>query len=175
MNTNNLGLSSTSTRQLERMIDDAAWISYPMHLIVGIIKTFVYTFLAIACFFFAVGIWMFTAKDNRAAEIKDFAANQSIYRVDTATNAVTVKQAGDQQMDETVVRHRVLGCVRQWRVHQEPEVVRSQLARRKVRRVRLGQHSRFAQRRGFEGGTGRERVSRRQSSTLPSCTCRSWK
>jgi hypothetical protein len=26
-NTNNLGLSSTSTRQLERMIDDAAWIT----------------------------------------------------------------------------------------------------------------------------------------------------
>lgn len=110
MNINNLGLSSTSTRQLERMIDDAAWISYPMHLIVGIIKTFVYTFLAIACFFFAVGIWMFTAKDNRAAEIKDFAANQSIYRVDTATNAVTVKQAGDQQMDETVVRTAFSGA-----------------------------------------------------------------
>ena len=33
MNTNNLGLSSTSNTQLERMIDDAAWITYPLHVL----------------------------------------------------------------------------------------------------------------------------------------------
>lgn len=110
MNTNNLGLSTLATGQLEGMIDDAAWLTYPLHLAVGMIKTFVYTLLAIACFFFAVGIWMFTAKDNRAEQIKDFAANQSIYRVDTATNAVTVRQAGEQQMDETVVRTAFSGA-----------------------------------------------------------------
>jgi len=103
MNTNNLGLSTLATGQMERMIDDAAWITYPLHLAVGIIKTLVYTFLAILCFFLAVGIWMFTAKDNRAELIKDFTKDQSIYRVDTATNAVTVKRAGEQAMDETVV------------------------------------------------------------------------
>jgi len=110
MSTNNLGLSTTATRQMERMIDDAAWLTYPLHLAVGIIKTFVYTLLAIACFIFAVCLWMFTTKDNRAAEIKDFAANQSIYRVDTATNAVTLHKAGDQQMDENVVRTAFSGA-----------------------------------------------------------------
>lgn len=104
MANNNLGLSTMATGQLERMIDDAAWLTYPLHLAVGIIKTFVYTVLAILCFVFAVGLWMFTAKDNRAELIKDFAKDQSIYRVDLATNAVTVKRAGEQAMDEAVVR-----------------------------------------------------------------------
>src|SRR5271169_1240780 len=103
MNTNNPGLSTLATGQMGRMIDDAAWLTYPLHLAAGIIKSFVYTVLAILCLIFAVCLWMFTAKDNRAAQIKDFAANQSIYRVDTATNSVTVKQAGEQQMDETVI------------------------------------------------------------------------
>ena len=49
MNTN-LGLSSTSTQQLERMIDDAAWITYPLHMVVGIIKDLVYVlFLILRC------------------------------------------------------------------------------------------------------------------------------
>ena len=51
MNTSNLGLSSTSTRQLERMIDDAAWLTYPLHLAAGILKTFVYGFLFIVAIF----------------------------------------------------------------------------------------------------------------------------
>src|SRR5579863_5030684 len=107
---NTLGLSAVAQGQMERMIDDAAWLTYPIHLAVGVIKTFVYTALAILCFIFAVCLWMFTAKDTRTAEIKDFAANQSVYRVDTATNAVTVKRAGDQQMDETVVRTAFSGA-----------------------------------------------------------------
>lgn len=110
MRTNNLGLSTMATGQLERMIDDAAWITYPLHLAVGIIKTFVYTVLAILCFVFAACLWMFTAKDNRAELIKDFAKDQSIYRVDTATNAVTVKHAGEQAMDETVGRAAFSGA-----------------------------------------------------------------
>src|SRR5271169_403598 len=109
MNTN-LGLSSTTTRQLERMIDDAAWLTYPLHLAVGVIKTFAYTALAILCFIFMMGLWMFTAKDNRAELIKDFAKDQSIHRVDTATNAVTVAKAGEQRMDETVVRTAFSGA-----------------------------------------------------------------
>ena len=110
MNTNNLGLSTMATGQLERMIDDAAWLTYPLHLAVGIIKTFVYAVLAILCFVFAVCLWMFTAKDSRAELIKDFAKDQSIYRVDTATNAVTLHKAGEQRMDENVVRTAFSGA-----------------------------------------------------------------
>ena len=110
MNTNNLGLSTLATGQMERMIDDAAWITYPIHLAVNIIKTFVYTALAILCFIFAVCLWMFTAKDQRAEQIKDFAANQSIYRVDTANNAVTLHQAGDQQMGNDAIRTAFSGA-----------------------------------------------------------------
>ncbi len=103
MNTNNLRLSSTSTGQLERMIDDAAWLTYPLHLVVGVIKTFIYTFLAILCFIFAVCLWMFTAKDQRAEQIKDFAKDQSIYRVDTATNVVSLYKAGAQRMGNDAI------------------------------------------------------------------------
>src|SRR5271157_1318141 len=110
MSTNSLGLSSTSTRQMERMIDDAAWLTYPMHMVVGIIKTFVYTALAILCFIFAVCLWMFTAKDQRAEQIKDFAKDQSIYRVDTATNAVTLHKAGDQRMGDDAIRTAFSGA-----------------------------------------------------------------
>ena len=110
MGTNNLGLSSLATGQLERMIDDAAWITYPLHMVVGIIKTFVYTALAILCFIFIMGLWMFSTKDKRAELIKDFAKDQTIYRVDTATNAVTLHRAGEQEMDETVVRTAFSGA-----------------------------------------------------------------
>lgn len=103
METNNSGLSPLATGQLEQMISDASWLTYPLHVVVGVIKTFVYTALAILCFIFVVGLWMFTAHDERAALIKDLAKDQSIYRVDTATNAVTVQKAGEQQMDETVI------------------------------------------------------------------------
>jgi len=110
MANNNLGLSTMATGQLERMIDDAAWLTYPLHLAVGIIKTFVYTVLAILCFVFAGCLWMFTAKDNRAELIKDFAKDQSVYRVDLANNAVTLQRAGEQAMDETVVRTAFSGA-----------------------------------------------------------------
>jgi uncharacterized membrane protein len=66
MNTNNLGLSTMATGQMNRMIDDAAWLTYPLHLVVGLLKTLVYTALFISfvvlCFF----AWMFTAHDERA-------------------------------------------------------------------------------------------------------------
>jgi hypothetical protein len=60
MNTNNRGLSTMANGQLERMIDDAAWITYPLHLVVGLIKTFVYTFLFIGLLIFMFFLWMFT-------------------------------------------------------------------------------------------------------------------
>lgn len=94
MNTNNLGVSNTSTRQFERMIDDAAWLTYPLHLAAGILKTFVYGFLFIVAIFLYLGIWMGTAHDQRADEIKDFASEQTVYRVDLATNAIAVHKAG---------------------------------------------------------------------------------
>lgn len=94
MNTNDLGLSTTATRQMERMIDDAAWISYPLHLAVGLIKDLVYVLFLISAVILAVGVWMFTAHDTRADLIKNFAAEQTIYRVDLATGKATVAKAG---------------------------------------------------------------------------------
>jgi len=66
MNTNNLGLSRTSNTQLERMIDDAEWITYPLHLVVGLLKTFVYTLLFVSFLVLCFFAWMFTAQDERA-------------------------------------------------------------------------------------------------------------
>ena len=94
MNTNNLGLSTTATRQMERMIDDAAWLTYPLHLAAGILKTFSYGFLFVVAIFLYLGIWMTTAHDRRVEEIKNFASEQTVYRVDIANNSVTVAKAG---------------------------------------------------------------------------------
>ena len=52
MSTNNRGLSTVANGQLERMIDDAAWITYPLHILVGIIKTFVYSALFVLLLIF---------------------------------------------------------------------------------------------------------------------------
>jgi len=92
--TDTLGLSARSTRQLERIIDDAAWLTYPLHLAAGILKIFAYGSLFIIAIFLYVGIWMTTAHDRRAEEIKDFASEQTIYRVDLANNSVTIAKAG---------------------------------------------------------------------------------
>ena len=81
MNTNKLGLPRTSNTQLERMIDDAAWITYPLHLVVGLLKTFVYTLLFIGFLILVFFVWMFTAHDNRAELTKNFVSEQSVYRV----------------------------------------------------------------------------------------------
>jgi hypothetical protein len=93
MNTKNPGLSSTSTKQLERMIGDAAWLTYPVHLLADLIKTFVYTFLFIGLLIFMFFMWMFTAHDQRAELTKNFTKEQSIYRVDPLNNAVTEYRA----------------------------------------------------------------------------------
>jgi len=109
MNNSNLGLSSTSTRQLERMIGDAAWISYPLHLAAGILKTFVYGFLFIVAIILWLGIWMMTAHDERAEEIKDFASEQTVYRVDLANNSVTITKAG-YAVDKEDFKQAFDGC-----------------------------------------------------------------
>jgi hypothetical protein len=111
MNTNNLGLSTMATGQMERMIDDAAWITYPLHLVVGLLKTFVYTALFISfvvlCFF----AWMFTAHDERAELTKNFASEQSIYRVSfvNKTTYPTVVKQGSEYLD-TDIEKLVWGC-----------------------------------------------------------------
>jgi hypothetical protein len=80
MNTNNRGLH-VANGQLERMIDDAAWITYPLHVLVGLIKTFVYTMLFIGLLIFMFFFWMFTAHEDRAELTKDFITQESVYRV----------------------------------------------------------------------------------------------
>lgn len=47
MNTNTMGLSTTATGQANRMISDLAWLTYPLHVLVGIIKMFVFVGLCI--------------------------------------------------------------------------------------------------------------------------------
>jgi hypothetical protein len=94
MNTSNLGLSTMATGQMDRMIDDLSWITYPLHLAVGIIKDFFYALFLISAAILAVGVWMFTAHDTRADLIKNFAAEQTIYRVDLASGKAGVQKAG---------------------------------------------------------------------------------
>src|SRR5271157_5506595 len=116
MNTNNLGLSSKSTGQLERMIDDAAWITYPLHVLVGIITSFLFfLFLISAVIVFTIG-WIITAHDNRADLTKNFVTEQSVYRVDLAANtfadnAVTVHQAGQLPVLDSTLQATFDGCM----------------------------------------------------------------
>ncbi len=76
------------------MIDDAAWVTYPLHLAVGIVKTFLFILLLIGAVLLYTGEWMFTAHDDRAELIKDFATEQTVYRVDFATGATSVAKQG---------------------------------------------------------------------------------
>jgi hypothetical protein len=104
MNTKNLGLSSTSTRQLERMIDDAAWITYPLHLVVGLLKTFVCTLLFVSFLVLCFFAWMFTAHDDRAELTQNFINEQSIYRVSfvNKTTYPTVVKQGSEYLDTDI-------------------------------------------------------------------------
>jgi hypothetical protein len=95
-----LGLSAKSTRQLERMIDDAAWVTYPLHLLVGIVKTFLFILLLIGAVMLYTGEWMFTAHDDRADLIQNFNREQTIYRVNTANATVSMHKAGEFDVDK---------------------------------------------------------------------------
>jgi len=95
-----LRLSAKATKQLERVIDDVAWITYPLHLAVGVIKTFLLLLLLIGAVMLYVGEWMFTAHDERAELIKDFPTQQTVYRVNTANCMVTVAKAGELAVDK---------------------------------------------------------------------------
>src|ERR1039457_3034712 len=111
MNTHNLGLSTMANGQLERMIDDAAWITYPLHLVVGLLKTFVYTMLFISFLVLCFFVWMFTAHDDRAELTKNFINEQSIYRVGfvNKTTYPTVARLG---MNGDSTENLVWGCPR---------------------------------------------------------------
>jgi hypothetical protein len=90
-----LGLSAKSRGQLERLIDDATWLSYPLHLAVGVLKTLLFILLLIGAVMLYVGEWMLTAHDDRADLIQNFNREQTIYRFNSADGAVTVAKAGD--------------------------------------------------------------------------------
>ena len=113
MNTHNLGLSRTSNTQLERMIDDAAWITYPLHLFVGILKMFAFVGLCILAVFISTTVWLMTAHDNRAEWMKNFVAQESIYRVNfvnkTVADRPVVVKKGTQYLD-TDVNQMVWEC-----------------------------------------------------------------
>ena len=40
------------------MIDDAAWVTYPLHLAVGIVKTFLFMLLLMGAVMLYTGEWM---------------------------------------------------------------------------------------------------------------------
>jgi len=67
-----------------------------LHVLVGILKMFVYTFLAFLLFVFIFFLWMFTAHDQRAHLTKDFITQQTVFRVDPLSNAVTVQKQGSK-------------------------------------------------------------------------------
>jgi hypothetical protein len=91
------------------MIDDAAWITYPLHLVVGLLKTFAYALLFISfvvlCFF----VWMFTAHDERAELTKNFVKEQSIYRV-SFVNKTTYPTVARLGMNGDSTEKLVWGC-----------------------------------------------------------------
>ena len=88
-----------ATGQMNRMISDAAWLTYPLHVLVGIIKMFVYTMLFISFLVLCFFIWMFTAHDDRAELTKDFTTQESVYRVDPLNGSIAVSRDGDQSID----------------------------------------------------------------------------
>lgn len=67
---------------------------YPLHLAVGIVKTFLFILLLMGAVMLYTGEWMFTAHDDRAELIKDFATEQTVYRVDFGTGATSVAKQG---------------------------------------------------------------------------------
>jgi hypothetical protein len=113
MNTNNRGLSTMANGQLERMIDDFAWITYPMHVLVGILKMFVFVGLCILAAFIALTVWLMNAHDNRAEWTKNFVEQESIYRVNFVNKEVAdrpvVMKKGTHYLD-TDVRQMVWEC-----------------------------------------------------------------
>ena len=105
-----LGLSTKSTRQLERVIDDVAWVTYPLHLAVGIVKTFLFILLLVAAVMLYTGEWMLTAHDDRADLIQNFNREQTIYRVNTANDGVSVAKAGEFGVDKDTFNSVFTGC-----------------------------------------------------------------
>src|SRR5271166_530573 len=82
------------------MANTFEWLLYPLKLIVNVIKSFVYGFLFIVAIFLWLGMWATTARTHRANDIKNFVSEQTIYRVDFASNKVTVAHAGYLVQDE---------------------------------------------------------------------------
>ena len=65
-------------------------------MLVGILKMFVYTFLAFLLFVCIFFLWMFTAHDQRADLTEDFITQRTVFRVDPLSNAVTVQKQGSK-------------------------------------------------------------------------------
>src|SRR5271166_6490522 len=82
------------------MANTFEWLLYPLKLIVNVIKSFVYGFLFIVAIFLWLGMWATTARTHRANDIKNLVLEQTIYRVDFASNKVTVAHAGYLVQDE---------------------------------------------------------------------------
>ncbi len=73
---------------------------YPLHLAVGIVKTFLFILLLIGAVMLYTGEWMLTAHDDRADLIQNFNREETIYRVNTADCGVSVATAGEFGVDK---------------------------------------------------------------------------
>jgi hypothetical protein len=106
-----LRLSAGSTRQLARMLDDFAFLTYPLHLVVGILKTLLFLLLLVGAIILYLGEWACTARQNRADLIQNFTREQTIYRVNTASGTVSVANTGEFAVDKDTFNSVFTGCL----------------------------------------------------------------
>ena len=64
------------------MIDDAAWITYPLHFLAGMLQLALASLALVGIIILGTLVWLFNSHDNRAELTKNFATEQEIYRVD---------------------------------------------------------------------------------------------
>lgn len=108
--TDSLRLSAKSEKQLARMLDDFAFLTYPLHFVVNMIKTLLFMVFLVLAIILYIGEWACTAHDDRADLIQNFNREQTIYRVNTANDGVSVAKAGEFAVDKDTFNSVFTGC-----------------------------------------------------------------
>lgn len=96
-------LSSKSIKQLERMIGDAAFLTYPLHFLAGMLQLLLVAIALIGVIIFGLFVWLFNSHDNRAELTKNFASEQAVYRVDLG-QGTRVMQSGPEFNPDNVAK-----------------------------------------------------------------------
>jgi hypothetical protein len=81
-----------------------------LHLVVGVLKSLLLLLLLAGAVVLYVGEWMTGAHSEREEEIKNFTQQQTIYRVNTATDAISVAKAGEFAVDKDTFNAVFTGC-----------------------------------------------------------------